>query len=101
MTVAVLGANLGAGHFVGSVDILDHVRRFQGFVKLGQPVPLSNLSTDANSGSRTNADDRLPVDPLGRVEGGDGIVEGRDGADVRPQPTVTPPRGAPPHLAPA
>jgi hypothetical protein len=25
--------------------------------------------------SRTNADDRLPLDPLGRVEGGDGIVE--------------------------
>src|SRR4029453_10085258 len=41
----------------------------------------------------TNADDRLPVDPLGRVEGGDGIVEGRDGADVCPQPTVTHPRG--------
>src|SRR5215470_6335183 len=28
--------------------------------------------------SRTNADDRLPLDPLGRVEGGGGIVEGRD-----------------------
>src|SRR5436305_14786523 len=26
--------------------------------------------------SRTNADDRLPVDPLGLVYGGDGIVEG-------------------------
>src|SRR4051795_7367039 len=38
--------------------------------------------------SRTNADDRLPADPLGRVEGGNGIVEGRDGADVRPQPPV-------------
>ena len=38
--------------------------------------------------SRTNADDRLPVDPLGRVESGDGIVEGRDGADVRPQSSV-------------
>jgi hypothetical protein len=35
--------------------------------------------------SRTNADDRLPLDPLGWVEGGDGIVEGRDVADVRPQ----------------
>jgi hypothetical protein len=33
--------------------------------------------------SRTNADDRLPVDPLGRIEGGDGVVEGRDVADVR------------------
>src|SRR6202012_1890710 len=41
--------------------------------------------------SRTNADDRLPVDPPGRIEGGDGVVEGRDGADVRPQPSVTHP----------
>src|SRR5262249_51237245 len=38
--------------------------------------------------SRTNADDRLPGASLGRVEGGDGIVEGRDVADVRPQPSV-------------
>src|SRR5215468_10251200 len=38
--------------------------------------------------SRTNADDRLPVDPLGRIEGSDGVVEGRDVADVRPQPSV-------------
>src|SRR5262245_22350502 len=38
--------------------------------------------------SRTNADDRLPRASLGRVEGGDGIVEGRDVADVRPQSSV-------------
>ena len=38
-----------------------------------------------------NADDRLSLDPLGRVEGGDGIVEGRDVADVCPQPSVTHP----------
>src|SRR5215472_6244695 len=38
--------------------------------------------------SRTNADDRLPADPLGRIESGDGIVEGRDIADVRAQPSV-------------
>src|SRR5215471_7785955 len=38
--------------------------------------------------SRANSDDRLPADPLGRVEGGDGVVEGRDVADVRPQPSV-------------
>jgi len=38
--------------------------------------------------SRTNADDRLPRAPLGRVEGGDGFVEGRDVADVRPQSSV-------------
>ena len=36
----------------------------------------------------TNADDRLPVASLGRVEGGDGIVEGRDVADVGPQSSV-------------
>src|SRR5438067_5709484 len=41
--------------------------------------------------SRTNADDRLPLASLGPVEGGDGIVEGRDVADVRPQPAVTHP----------
>src|SRR5438270_433545 len=35
-----------------------------------------------------NADDRLPRASLGPVEGGDGIVEGRDGADVRPQSSV-------------
>ena len=28
--------------------------------------------------ARTNADDRLPADPLSRIESGDGIVEGRD-----------------------
>ena len=33
-----------------------------------------------------NADDRLSLDPLGRVEGGDGIVEGSHVADVGPQP---------------
>jgi hypothetical protein len=38
--------------------------------------------------SRTSANDRLPADPLGRVEGGDGIIEGRDGADVRPQSSL-------------
>src|SRR4051812_25671906 len=36
----------------------------------------------------TNADDRLPVGSLGRVEGGDGIVEGRDVVDVRAQSSV-------------
>src|SRR6476646_493948 len=39
--------------------------------------------------SRTNADDRLSLEPLGRIEGGDGIIEGRDVADVCPQPSVT------------
>src|ERR1044071_8627357 len=38
-----------------------------------------------------NADDRLSFDPLGPVEGGNGVIEGRDVADVRPHPTVTGP----------
>jgi len=38
--------------------------------------------------SRTNADDRLPLVSLGPVEGGDGIVEGRDSSDVRSQSSV-------------
>src|SRR5205823_14186825 len=38
--------------------------------------------------SRANANDRLPWASLGWVEGGDGTVEGRDGADVRPQSSV-------------
>ena len=38
--------------------------------------------------SRTNADDRLSCASLGRVEGGDGFVEGRDVADVRPQSSI-------------
>jgi hypothetical protein len=33
---------------------------------------------------RTNADDRFPQASLGRVEGGDGVVESRDVADVGP-----------------
>src|SRR5262249_31397036 len=38
--------------------------------------------------SRTNADDRLPLGSLVRVQGGDCVVEGRDVADVRPQSSV-------------
>src|ERR1700739_4732870 len=38
--------------------------------------------------SRTHADARLSLASLGPVEGGDGIVEGRDVADVRPQSSV-------------
>ena len=41
--------------------------------------------------SRTNADDRLSLDPLGRVEGGDGIVEGSHVADVCSHSSVTSP----------
>src|SRR5437763_830299 len=42
---------------------------------------------------RTNADDRLALDPLGRVESGDCIVERRHLADVCPQPPVAHPLG--------
>src|SRR6516225_2638540 len=42
-------------------------------------------------GFLTNADDRLPRAPLGRVEGGDSFVKGRDAADVRPQSSVARP----------
>src|SRR5262244_2565081 len=38
-----------------------------------------------------NADDRLSLDPLGRVEGGNCIVEGGHVADVCPQPTIPEP----------
>lgn len=38
-----------------------------------------------------NADDRLPLDPLGRIEGSNGIVEGSDVADVRPQTSLPDP----------
>src|SRR6185312_5655185 len=41
--------------------------------------------------SWTNADDRLSLASLGRVQGGDGVVEGRDVADVRPQSYVSHP----------
>src|SRR5581483_830743 len=50
--------------------------------KVAEPLALPGSS-------RTNADDRLPVDPLGRVEGGDGVVEGSHVADVRPYSPVT------------
>src|ERR1700748_609676 len=38
--------------------------------------------------SRTNADNRLPRASLGRIKSGDGVVEGRYFADVRPQSSV-------------
>src|SRR5438067_1999647 len=38
-----------------------------------------------------NANDRLSLDPLGRVEGGNRIVKGSHIADVSPQPTIPDP----------
>src|SRR3954447_12319149 len=40
---------------------------------------------------RTNADDRLSLDPVGPVEGGNGIVEGSHVADICLQPTLPQP----------
>src|SRR4029077_19857925 len=48
---------------------------------------MSAASMDACR-SRTNADDCLPLASRGPVEGGNGIAEGRDVADVRPQSSV-------------
>ena len=45
-----------------------------------------------------NADDRLPLGPLGRVEGGNRIVEGSHVADVCPQPTIPDPLDEPTQL---
>src|SRR5947208_4178118 len=47
-----------------------------------------NVASMGACRSGTSADDHLPPASLGPVEGGDGIVEGRDGADVRPQSSV-------------
>src|SRR4051812_9159729 len=40
---------------------------------------------------QTNTDDRLSVDPLGPVEGGNGMVEFSQVADVCPQTTIPDP----------
>src|ERR1700754_2726734 len=56
------------------------VRIFMGFLLL-------HCSRPDPSRSR-HADDGLSLASLGRVEGCDGIVEGRDVADVGPQPSV-------------
>ena len=60
-------------------------------VHILEPATAPAACIDGRVSLRTNADDRLPRDPLGRVESGDGIVEGRYFADVRPQPSVTHP----------
>src|SRR5690349_6692602 len=55
-------------------------RRGPGYVVTGAAA--------VSESSWTNADDRLSVASLGRVEGGDSIVEGRDVANVGPQSSV-------------
>jgi hypothetical protein len=49
------------------------------------------VDVSQSQSSRMNADDRLSLDPLGRVERGSRIVEGGHVADVCPQPTLPDP----------
>src|SRR3954467_11916967 len=68
-----------------------HTSRWLELTGRSQPTWTAIVRLQGSMGarrSRTNADDRLPRASLGRVEGGDGIVEGRDGADARPQSSV-------------
>src|SRR5437773_11690535 len=65
--------------------------RWLGLIGRSQPTWIAIVRLHGSIGacrSRTNANDCLPLASLGRVEGGDGIVEGRDVADVRPQSSV-------------
>lgn len=56
--------------------------------ELGLCPSRSRVAPRRKSGSTVpiHPDDRLALGPFGRVEGGGDIVEGRDVADVRPQP---------------
>ena len=78
-----------------------HTRRWSGLEAAGL---LSNAAAKLGVGASsvfralvaseslwTNADDRLPLASLSPIEGGDGGVEGRNIADVRPQPSVAHP----------
>src|SRR4051812_5430306 len=49
---------------------------------------MENRASTGAGRSPTNADDRLPRASLGGIEGGGGIVQARDAADVRPQSSV-------------
>ena len=54
---------------------------FQEVVGLPRLVSAGQVEVQESTGacrSRTNADDRLAPDPLDRVEGRDGVIEGRD-----------------------
>src|SRR5689334_13142081 len=61
---------------------------FMGRLRLPPRSPDSRRVGRLGEASRNNADDGLALASLGRVQGGDGIVEGRDVADVRPQSSV-------------
>src|SRR5215212_1020599 len=66
---------------------------FMGLSPLSYVSLVEVLRVIGACGSCANADDRLPADPLGRIEGGDGVVERRDVADVRLHPSVPHPLG--------
>src|SRR5438093_1241766 len=54
-------------------------------VRCGGAAAFASIATATVLSSLwTNSDDRLPVASLGRVEGGDSVVEARDAVDVGP-----------------
>jgi hypothetical protein len=97
--VAVAVTWTAAGWVV--VNVPSYEEPANGWISLGSELGLyqfgrgrrarcADLSLgDAVAGaSRANADDCLSLAALRRVEGGDGVVEGRDSADVCPQPAI-------------
>ena len=69
--------------------VLEHRRCSSTIAKLWKAYGVGRRALPVSS--RTNADDRLSLDPLGPVEGGNGIVKGSHVADVCPQPTTPEP----------
>src|SRR4051812_43020539 len=70
------------------------VERNAGGRSTSSPADLSSAGRRTSIGERrsgANADDRIALASLGRIQGGDGIVQGRDLADVGPQSSVTHP----------
>src|SRR5262245_43695520 len=57
-------------------SIADSACSISSSARFGQHRP--HASIGACRRSRTNADDCLPVDPLGLIEGGDGVIKRRD-----------------------
>src|SRR5947208_1674563 len=62
-----------------------HAGRFTGFIPA---VPAARNGGRYLRALIDEPDDRLAPDPLCRVEGGDGVVESCDLADVRPQSSI-------------
>src|SRR4051812_48967401 len=78
-------------HARRSRSLVRHNDRFHGNCLLVHLSVSGNAVSPGGCRSRTNADDRLPPGSLGSVEGGDGVVEGREGADVCPKSSAPPP----------